>query len=127
MEKATPDPTLFFRDGERRIDMVLTYEDEPDDGRIINERRHEARETYQKNLIKAGLRLEIESKMVCNFDPLGRPIITVFNVFTLVVRQYVHPQFSKTFLKRKIVMATGRTVGLAEESLMTPVLLYIIF
>ncbi|XP_055938887.1 anoctamin-4-like isoform X2 [Argiope bruennichi] len=47
--------TLFFRDGLRKIDFVLAYEDS-------DFRRNEYRDMFQKNLRKAGLELEIEDK-----------------------------------------------------------------
>ncbi|GBM88857.1 Anoctamin-5 [Araneus ventricosus] len=47
--------TLFFRDGMRKIDFVLAYEDS-------DFRRNEYRDMFQKNLRKAGLELEIEDK-----------------------------------------------------------------
>lgn len=33
LERAKEDPSLFFRDGRRRIDMVLAYEEEEEDAR----------------------------------------------------------------------------------------------
>ncbi|GFY50106.1 anoctamin-5 [Trichonephila inaurata madagascariensis] len=49
--------TLFFRDGIRKIDFVLAFEDS-------DFRRNEYRDMFQKNLRKAGLELEIEDKSV---------------------------------------------------------------
>ncbi|GFT85150.1 anoctamin-5 [Nephila pilipes] len=47
--------TLFFRDGVRKIDFVLAFEDS-------DFRRNEYRDMFQKNLRKAGLELEVEDK-----------------------------------------------------------------
>ncbi|XP_017260946.1 anoctamin-5b isoform X2 [Kryptolebias marmoratus] len=48
--------TVFFRDGVRRIDFVLSYVDDKD------ERKQERRKEFEKNLEKAGLELETEDK-----------------------------------------------------------------
>ncbi|KAL3250751.1 hypothetical protein MRX96_055396 [Rhipicephalus microplus] len=46
--------SLYFRDGERRIDFILTYE-KLDDAVLENHRV-----TFEKNLVKEGLELELE-------------------------------------------------------------------
>ncbi|KAG8039755.1 hypothetical protein G9C98_000484 [Cotesia typhae] len=59
-----PDPeTLFFRDGRRRIDMVLVYQEETE-GVIteIEARKREQRRVFQENLLKEGLQMELEPK-----------------------------------------------------------------
>ncbi|XP_013888130.1 anoctamin-5 isoform X2 [Austrofundulus limnaeus] len=48
--------TVFFRDGVRRIDFVLSYVDDKD------ERKQERRREFEANLEKAGLELETEDK-----------------------------------------------------------------
>lgn len=55
--------SLFFRDGRRKIDMVLCYEEEFD-GVMTEEiaRQLEQRKCFQENLIKEGLDIEIEDK-----------------------------------------------------------------
>ncbi|GBP81847.1 Anoctamin-6 [Eumeta japonica] len=72
MGETTPeglDPdSLMFRDGRRRIDMVLAYEEE--DYGVMTEaeaRRRDYRRTFQENLIKEGLELELENKCL-SFD-----------------------------------------------------------
>uniref|UniRef100_A0A3B3QQR5 Anoctamin n=2 Tax=Paramormyrops kingsleyae TaxID=1676925 RepID=A0A3B3QQR5_9TELE len=51
--------SVFFRDGVRRVDFVLSYmDDHTKDG----EKKLERRKEYEANLIKAGLELEIEDK-----------------------------------------------------------------
>ncbi|XP_049883686.1 anoctamin-4-like [Pectinophora gossypiella] len=60
--------SLMFRDGRRRIDMVLAYEEE--DYGVMTEaeaKRREYRRTFQDNLIKEGLELELENKCL-SFD-----------------------------------------------------------
>ncbi|XP_041971203.1 anoctamin-4 isoform X2 [Aricia agestis] len=60
--------SLMFRDGRRRIDMVLVYEQE--EFGVMTEaeaRRRDYRKTFQENLIKEGLELELENK-VLSFD-----------------------------------------------------------
>lgn len=55
--------SLFFRDGRRRIDMVLCYEEEFDG--VMTEtdaRNRDRRRVFQANLIKEGLDIEIEDK-----------------------------------------------------------------
>uniref|UniRef100_A0A3B3X1S1 Anoctamin n=1 Tax=Poecilia mexicana TaxID=48701 RepID=A0A3B3X1S1_9TELE len=48
--------TVFFRDGVRRIDFVLSYVDDKD------ERKQERRKEFEANLQKEGLELETEDK-----------------------------------------------------------------
>ncbi|XP_038139835.1 anoctamin-5-like isoform X1 [Cyprinodon tularosa] len=48
--------TVFFRDGVRRIDFVLSYVDDKD------ERKQERRKTFEANLANEGLHLETEDK-----------------------------------------------------------------
>ncbi|KZC10272.1 Anoctamin-4, partial [Dufourea novaeangliae] len=65
---ASPEPeidpdTLYFRDGRRRIDKVLVYQD--DVNGVLTEvetRRQEQRRVFQQNLLKEGLQLELEPK-----------------------------------------------------------------
>jgi hypothetical protein len=55
--------TLFFRDGRRKIDMVLCYGEEFD-GAMTEEQaiQREQRRVFHENLMKEGLDLEIEDK-----------------------------------------------------------------
>ncbi|KAJ2943398.1 hypothetical protein O0L34_g12207 [Tuta absoluta] len=60
--------SLMFRDGRRRIDMVLAYEEE--DYGVMTEaeaRKRDNRKTFQENLVKEGLELELENKCL-SFD-----------------------------------------------------------
>ncbi|XP_019876334.2 anoctamin-4-like isoform X1 [Aethina tumida] len=55
--------SLYFRDGRRKIDMVLVYEEE--ELGVMTEaeaRRRDNRRVFQENLIKEGLELELEHK-----------------------------------------------------------------
>lgn len=51
----------MFRDGRRKIDMVLCFEEE-DEGVMteMEARRREIRKNFQENLIRDGLEIEIE-------------------------------------------------------------------
>uniref|UniRef100_A0A7N8Y6S1 Anoctamin n=1 Tax=Mastacembelus armatus TaxID=205130 RepID=A0A7N8Y6S1_9TELE len=49
--------SVFFRDGVRRIDFVLSYVDDKD-----CEKKQERRKVYEANLVKVGLELETEDK-----------------------------------------------------------------
>ncbi|XP_020291334.1 anoctamin-4 isoform X2 [Pseudomyrmex gracilis] len=55
--------TLYFRDGHRRIDMVLVYQEENEGVMTeIEARRREQRKVFQQNLVKEGLQMELEPK-----------------------------------------------------------------
>lgn len=53
----------MFRDGRRKIDLVLSYEEE-DEGVMteLESKRREFRKTFLENLVKEGLELEMEDK-----------------------------------------------------------------
>lgn len=54
---------LYFRDGHRRIDMVLVYQEENEGVMTeLEARRREQRRVFQQNLLKEGLQLELEPK-----------------------------------------------------------------
>uniref|UniRef100_A0A7N8XEV7 Anoctamin n=1 Tax=Mastacembelus armatus TaxID=205130 RepID=A0A7N8XEV7_9TELE len=58
-EKQCPNKdTVFFRDGVRRIDFVLSYVDDK-----VGEKKQERRKEFEANLEKAGLELETEDKL----------------------------------------------------------------
>ncbi|XP_024081221.1 anoctamin-4 isoform X2 [Cimex lectularius] len=62
--------SLFFRDGKRRIDLVIVYEEVDFEVGVLSEvdtQRLEARRQFQKNLEKEGLELELEGKQ-SSFD-----------------------------------------------------------
>lgn len=55
--------SLYFRDGRRRIDMVLCYEEEFDGVMTeVDALRRDKRRVFQENLIKEGLDIEVEDK-----------------------------------------------------------------
>ncbi|XP_078239213.1 anoctamin-5 isoform X6 [Pogona vitticeps] len=51
--------SVFFRDGIRRIDFILSYVDDP---KAESEKKAERRREFENNLAKAGLELETEDK-----------------------------------------------------------------
>ncbi|XP_044206961.1 anoctamin-5b isoform X1 [Thunnus albacares] len=58
MDKLQPNKdTVFFKDGVRRIDFVLSYVDDKD-----GEKKQERRREFEANLEKAGLELETDDK-----------------------------------------------------------------
>lgn len=60
--------SLMFRDGRRKIDMVICYEEENEGVMTeIEARKRELRKVFLENLVKDGLELEIEDK-VQSFD-----------------------------------------------------------
>lgn len=55
--------SLYFRDGKRKIDMILVYEEE--ELGVMTEaeaKRRDNRKVFQENLVKEGLELELEHK-----------------------------------------------------------------
>lgn len=63
-DKEGLDPeSLMFRDGRRKIDMVLCYEEE-DEGVMTEQeyRRRDTRRVFLENLMREGLELEVEDK-----------------------------------------------------------------
>lgn len=62
-QKGLDPESLMFRDGRRKIDMVICYEEESEGVMTeIEAKRREMRKTFLENLIKDGLELEIEDK-----------------------------------------------------------------
>ncbi|GLV36888.1 uncharacterized protein CBL_02277 [Carabus blaptoides fortunei] len=62
-EEALERDTLYFRDGKRQIDMVLVYEEE--NLGVMTEaeaKKRDYRKSFQENLMKEGLELELENK-----------------------------------------------------------------
>lgn len=55
--------SLMFRDGRRKIDMVICYEEENEGVMTeIEAKRRESRKFFLENLVKDGLELEVEDK-----------------------------------------------------------------
>lgn len=53
----------MFRDGRRKLDMVICYEEESEGVMTeIEAKRRESRKVFLENLVKDGLELEIEDK-----------------------------------------------------------------
>lgn len=62
--------TLFFRDGKRRIDLVLVYEDEDISLGVMTEQdtlKSLHRQQFLENLLQEGLEIELEDKRVMFF------------------------------------------------------------
>lgn len=53
---------MFFKDGKRRIDYVLAWESQQDEGKH-KEKKKKAREIFEKHLEEEGLELEYD--LVC--------------------------------------------------------------
>lgn len=62
-EGLDPD-SLMFRDGRRKIDMVLCYEEENEGVMTeLEAKKRDARRSFMENLVKEGLELETEDKL----------------------------------------------------------------
>lgn len=60
--------SVMFRDGRRKIDMVLCYEEESEGVMTeVEARRKEQRRIFEENLVKEGLEIELEDKKL-SFD-----------------------------------------------------------
>lgn len=60
--------SLMFRDGRRKVDLILCYEAENEGVMTeVEAKKGEARRVFQENLIKDGLELEVEDKSLA-FD-----------------------------------------------------------
>ena len=51
---------MYFRDGRRKIDYILAYQEYPDKPQEWQEKRKDKRELFQRNLEEKGLELEQE-------------------------------------------------------------------
>lgn len=67
--------TLYFRDGKRKIDMILAYEDNGEQSSTAVTRR-KRRETFQTYLEEEGFQMELEDKFVSGFC---ENLINLFN------------------------------------------------
>lgn len=77
--------TLLFRDGKRRIDMVLVYEEEDYGVMTFAEvTRREMRRVFQENLIKEGLELELEEKQVSQSKLQFQPLKTDWSTYRFI-------------------------------------------
>ncbi|XP_023316482.1 anoctamin-4 isoform X2 [Trichogramma pretiosum] len=95
--------TLFFRDGRRRIDMVLVYRDESEGVMTEQEARNrEQRRVFEQNLLKEGLQLELESKET-SFD--GKTYFLKLHIPWKVKVQYAEVMNLKLPCKRFITIS----------------------
>jgi len=74
--------TLYFWDGERKIDLVLAYEEEED----VNSENREKRKTFERNLQEKGLQLELEPSYVSTWR-FSRFQLRTFLLISEVSRQ----------------------------------------
>ncbi|XP_070153480.1 anoctamin-4 isoform X2 [Polyergus mexicanus] len=108
--------TLYFRDGHRRIDMVLVYQEENEGVMTeIEARRREQRRVFQQNLLKEGLQLELEPKEN-SFD--GKTYFLKLHIPWKIKVQYAEVMSLKLPTKRfkTIPMKTWGTDGAKETS-----------
>ncbi|EFN86600.1 anoctamin-4 isoform X1 [Harpegnathos saltator] len=95
--------TLYFRDGRRRIDMVLVYQEENEGVMTeIEARRREQRRVFQQNLLKEGLQLELESKE-SSFD--GKTYFLKLHIPWKIKVQYAEVMNLKLPTKRFITIS----------------------
>ncbi|XP_074096965.1 anoctamin-5 isoform X2 [Cotesia typhae] len=109
-----PDPeTLFFRDGRRRIDMVLVYQEETE-GVIteIEARKREQRRVFQENLLKEGLQMELEPKEN-SFD--GKTYFLKLHIPWKIKIQYAEVMNIKLITKRLITISVKGDDGIKSK------------
>ncbi|XP_066593098.1 anoctamin-4 [Prorops nasuta] len=95
--------TLFFRDGRRRIDIVLVYQEENEGVMTeLEARRREQRRVFQQNLLKEGLQLELEPKE-SSFD--GKTYFLKLHIPWKVKMQYAEVMNLKLPTKRFITIS----------------------
>lgn len=107
---------LYFRDGHRRIDMVLVYQEENEGVMTeLEARRREQRRVFQQNLLKEGLQLELEPKE-SSFD--GKTYFLKLHIPWKIKVQYAEVMSLKLPTKRfkTIPMKTWDTDGAKEIS-----------
>ncbi|XP_043289044.1 anoctamin-4 isoform X2 [Venturia canescens] len=99
-----PDPeTLFFRDGRRRIDMVLVYQEENEGVMTETEaKKRQQRKVFQENLLKEGLQLELEPKEN-SFD--GKTAFLKLHIPWKVKIRYAELMNLKLYTKRFITIS----------------------
>ncbi|XP_072758393.1 anoctamin-4 isoform X2 [Anoplolepis gracilipes] len=116
METGIDCETLYFRDGHRRIDMVLVYQEENEGVMTeIEARRREQRKIFQQNLLKDGLQLELEPKQN-SFD--GKTYFLKLHIPWKIKVQYAEVMSLKLPTKRfkTIPMKTWDTDGAKDTS-----------
>ncbi|XP_012536376.1 anoctamin-4 isoform X2 [Monomorium pharaonis] len=107
---------LYFRDGHRRIDMVLVYQEENEGVMTeLEARRREQRRVFQQNLLKEGLQLELEPKE-SSFD--GKTYFLKLHIPWKIKVQYAEVMSIRLPTKRfkTIPMKTWDTDGAKELS-----------
>ncbi|KYM82164.1 Anoctamin-5 [Atta colombica] len=107
---------LYFRDGHRRIDMILVYQEENEGVMTeLEARRREQRRMFQQNLLKEGLQLELEPKE-SSFD--GKTYFLKLHIPWKIKVQYAEVMSLKLPTKRfkTIPMKTWDTDNTKEIS-----------
>ncbi|XP_033223638.1 anoctamin-4 isoform X2 [Belonocnema kinseyi] len=100
---ANDNETLFFRDGRRRIDMVLVYQEESAGVTTeIEARKIEQRRSFEQNLLKEGLQCELEPKETA-FD--GKTSFLKLHIPWKVKTQYAELMNLKLPTKRFITIS----------------------
>ncbi|XP_023288562.1 anoctamin-4 [Orussus abietinus] len=95
--------TLFFRDGRRRIDMILVYQEESKGVMTeLEAQRKEQRRIFQQNLLGEGLQLELEPKEA-SFD--GKTYFLKLHIPWKVKVQYAQVMNLKLPTKRFITIS----------------------
>ncbi|KAG7214086.1 hypothetical protein KM043_001446 [Ampulex compressa] len=95
--------TLYFRDGRRRIDMVLVYQEESEGVMTeLEARRREQRRVFQQYLLKEGLQLELEPREN-SFD--GRTYFLKLHIPWKIKIQYAEVMNLKLPTKRFITIS----------------------
>ncbi|XP_053994929.1 anoctamin-4 [Hylaeus volcanicus] len=101
--------TLYFRDGRRRIDMVLVYQE--DNNGVLTEleaRQKDQRRIFQQNLLKEGLQLELEPKEN-SFD--GKTYFLKLHIPWKIKVQYAEVMNLKLSTKRFITISVKAWQG----------------
>lgn len=97
------------RDGRRRIDMVLVYQEEYTGVMTeLEARRKEQRRVFQQNLLKEGLQLELEPKEN-SFD--GKTYFLKLHIPWKIKVQYAEVMNLKLPTKRFITISVKAWVG----------------
>ncbi|XP_076642651.1 anoctamin-4 [Halictus rubicundus] len=105
--------TLYFRDGRRRIDMVLVYHEDANTVMTeIETRRQDQRRIFQQNLLKEGLQLELEPKEN-SFD--GKTYFLKLHIPWKIKVQYAEVMNLKLPTKRFITISVKAWQGTEVE------------
>lgn len=100
---------MIYRDGRRRIDMVLVYQDEAEGVMTeIESKRREQRRVFQENLLKEGLQMELELPEN-SFD--GKTYFLKLHIPWKIKIQYAEVMNLKLLTKRFITISVKAWVS----------------